>query len=921
MKLKGAIKIGLVSALAATMLIGNTIVFAAETKEAEASVNEAENYDWNFSVYGTSTNEDDNGYEGEISDGSVRVYSLNGKGKIVPKSTDGIAFYYTTLPADRNFTLTATGHVNNWFYSNGQEGFGLMAADRVGEGNSAVWNNSYAAAITGYSYMADSGNKINMKVGVNAIERFGITPDNLYYFDQQDADTIASYYNTTQCPIESYCATMDAGTYNIMGNSVDAAHPYEEGKSSVSDYTALKLDTTVKEITDFKLTIQKNNTGYFVSYEDESGKVNTKKFYVLGDNPLTCLDSDNIYAGFFAARNMDVTFDNIELTTSNPSDDAPAETPENTYIDLDAGFKNVDYANQPEEDLRFYSNWDGKLAVENAAGETIYDDAVKSGEYVVLPVALEKGANSFTYHFTPDEEFHYGYDENHPINLYNVLKSYDEITDSFEIEYSSYEELGDTIYVSPEGTANGEGTKEAPFDLVTASKFVQPGQTIILAEGRYEYEESVKLARDINGLEGKEITLMADPEAATRPVIDFLKTGTGLTLGGNYWILKGFDVTGTANGSKGLSVAGSNCVIDDMHTYYNGNTGLQVYRYVGYDSKESGMWPHDVLVKNCTSYDNADSGFEDADGFAAKLCVGDNVVFENCISHHNADDGWDLFAKSETGTIGAVTIKDCVAYMNGYIHIDGREEEIAPKLRGNFTQTEGFVADEEGSIVDAGNGNGFKLGGEGLKGGHRVIGSRAFMNKANGVTSNSCPDVKVYNTISFDNGSSNIALYTGDKIAGTDFSVDRLVTFRKNIVSEKEENLQCKGTQNNSVVLNKNNYIFSIEKNICENSEGTEFKEEYFKSLVFEPETDELSRNEDGSINMGDFLVFADDVDSQLGFEISKAYDENISVVSSETVSESDGNEADSVDAADNKEEKLGFWAAIVNWFKNLFKL
>ena len=56
-------------------------------------------------------------------------------------------------------------------------------------------------------------------------------------------------------------------------------------------------------------------------------------------------------------------------------------------------------------------------------------------------------------------------------------------------------------------------------------------------------------------------------------------------------------------------------------------------------------WPSYNLILNCTSYGNADAGYEDADGFAAKLTVGDGNVFDGCIAHHNADDGWDLIRK------------------------------------------------------------------------------------------------------------------------------------------------------------------------------------------------------------------------------------------------------------------------------------
>lgn len=57
---------------------------------------------------------------------------------------------------------------------------------------------------------------------------------------------------------------------------------------------------------------------------------------------------------------------------------------------------------------------------------------------------------------------------------------------------------------------------------------------------------------------------------------------------------------------------------------------------------------------------------------AAKLTIGEGNTFDGCIAYNNADDGWDLFAKVETGSIGAVTIQNCVAYGNGYLE-DGTD--------------------------------------------------------------------------------------------------------------------------------------------------------------------------------------------------------------------------------------------------------
>ena len=101
--------------------------------------------------------------------------------------------------------------------------------------------------------------------------------------------------------------------------------------------------------------------------------------------------------------------------------------------------------------------------------------------------------------------------------------------------------------------------------------------------------------------------------------------------------------------------------------------------------------------------------------------AGDGNVFDGCLAYNNADDGWDLFAKVETGSIGSVTIQNCVAYGNGYL--------------------------EDGT--NAGNGNGFKMGGDSMSGYHKLINSYAFNNKAKGIDSNSCPDIQVSSSISY----------------------------------------------------------------------------------------------------------------------------------------------------------------------------
>ncbi len=115
-----------------------------------------------------------------------------------------------------------------------------------------------------------------------------------------------------------------------------------------------------------------------------------------------------------------------------------------------------------------------------------------------------------------------------------------------------------------------------------------------------------------------------------------------MTLFSHYWGLRGFDITNSAAMQKGLQISGNHNLIEEIHAYRNGNTGIQIS---GSSNDPFEAWPAHNLVKNCTSFENADPGFEDADGFAAKLTIGEGNVFDGCIAYHNADDGWDLLLK------------------------------------------------------------------------------------------------------------------------------------------------------------------------------------------------------------------------------------------------------------------------------------
>lgn len=784
---------------------------------------------WNYSAFGSSVDTmseggKNNGFSGSYDTQDLKVWSMNSKGKLVPNSTDGVAFYYTTIdPETENFTLSADVTVDSWKFTNGQEGFGLMVADRVGENGSgnSFWNNSYMVSATKVEYfwdaeagqVSDAGDKYTMKLGVGSQEKIGVTPENLA------ADTVVDDFQTAMRTLETSAVAsgQGAGTYNMVGG-------YE---------AALKDITDVNPQTTFHMTIQRNNTGYFLSYTNAAtGETVTNKYY-HGDNgdELTRLDENNIYVGFYASRSAKVSFSNMSLTTVAPENDAPAEARPITYVTPNFSIESAKVANNANYEMVYYGNADGVLSITNSKGE-----AVVSGQHVDaktkfrVNTVLEQGSNTFAVEFTPDADYK-------PAK-YSLLSSYDTVKFDFNVTYNVKDRS--YIYVSPDGRSYGSGAKDDPVDIYTAVKSAAPGRTILLKGGTYALDKTVIVERGVNGTADAKIYMIADPEAATRPVLDFQGRCAGMILAGDYWYFQGFDVTRSANAQKGIQVSGSYNTVDNVVTYKNGNTGLQISRYKSTDNWED--WPSHNLILNCTSYLNADAGYEDADGFAAKLTVADGNVFDGCIAAYNADDGWDLFAKVETGAIGQVVIQNCVAFKNGY------------------------VLDENGQEVDAGNGNGFKMGGSSISGHHILRNSVSFGNKAKGIDSNSCPDIEAYSSTSYNNESFNVAFYTNDA-KNTAFIAKGILSFKDSSNAAGQtvaEQFKPKGTQETSAYENAMNYYWRGENST--NSEGIATTAEWFQNMDMNSAIHGgIRRNTDGTINMNGFLAVTSAVPAGVG--------------------------------------------------------
>ena len=780
---------------------------------------------WTFTWFGPSTSETANtvsapdGIGGKIvmtSCSSKEDGTIDKKGgKFVSSDpADGISFYYTTIdPARENFYLQADVTID---YVNptpdGQEGFALMIRDVIGKTGESASFESNLVSVTGTKLPYDGMNgstEVKDMVGVRSYT--GISD-----LSTVDSDALKVYRQGFD---PNGAAIQQGDTYRVSLEKTDYAY-------IVTQYAIHGDGSTGAVLGQHTLYIPAKDPGAeSVSSYDEL------------DDPMLVQD-DLGYVGFAAARGMNVTYSNITFTTS-AWDAAGWHPQEPEQVAADYQITSPATAAENSYTLVFKANADGSANVyQNGAlvesGVAVTANTEFSATY---PIA---GDTTFRVEFTPDPDY--------KISAFEVLNSYDTAVVEKTVTVRTIGD-GSTIYVTPAGQSAAGGASYADaVDLQTALDYATAGQTILLQPGRYDLSGALlKVARGRSGTASQPITLKGDGGYA---ILDFGRSGAGFELWGDYWHASFINVTNSADGSKGMQVSGSHNTIERMNFYNNGNTGLQIS---GSSAETIEKWPSYNTVRNCTSINNADSQMEDADGFAAKLTAGVGNVFDGCIAAYNADDGWDFFAKVATGSIGNTTIRNSVAYRNGWL-------KVVPGSTAKDWSFASVSCDENGTLtvdpaaetLDAGNGNGFKMGGSNMPGAHVLENSISYENKAKGIDSNSGLDIKVYNSTSFNNGSYNVALYTSDKAAATGYEAKGVLSFRtdgKDIPEQIE--LQ---SQSSTDVYGRTNYYWDTEAQSSHNtsSNQTAASRFWFWSL---DTSREPTRNADGSIDMHGLLL------------------------------------------------------------------
>lgn len=258
-------------------------------------------------------------------------------------------------------------------------------------------------------------------------------------------------------------------------------------------------------------------------------------------------------------------------------------------------------------------------------------------------------------------------------------------------------------YVAPKGNDANSGTIELPFlTIQKAQAACIPGDTVYVRGGNY-IMQSDQIAKtdnlyayvvylDKSGTDKARINYLAYP--GEKPVFDFSNiTPRGLRITAffvkaSYITIKGLDVKGVQ--VTLTSHTQSECFRNEGS--WNIYEGLTMH-----DGKANGFYltkGGNNLVLNCDAYNNWDNVSENkrggnTDGFGchpnSAAYIGN--VFKSCRAWFNSDDGFDCIS-----ALASITFENCQAFYNGY----------------------------SSSFVNLADGNGFKIGGFGIKSAERV---------------------------------------------------------------------------------------------------------------------------------------------------------------------------------------------------------
>ncbi|WP_329112486.1 right-handed parallel beta-helix repeat-containing protein [Streptomyces sp. NBC_01353] len=268
-------------------------------------------------------------------------------------------------------------------------------------------------------------------------------------------------------------------------------------------------------------------------------------------------------------------------------------------------------------------------------------------------------------------------------------------------------------------------------ELTAAIKNATPGTVIQIRGGTYY--PTATLQSTANGTSSSRIRLQPYGSETVKIDGSSLPSGSWIfKLTADYWTVSNL----TFQNSPDSAVVCTSCAgteWNSIRTIKGGDSGFTL----------TGDATNDNTVRNLDSYGHYDAANhgENADGLAIKFGSGSGNLITGARLYNNSDDGVDLWSWSTP-----VTIEHTWAYGNGK----------------NRWSDSAF----------AGDGNGYKLGGDGEVVAHVVNNSAAWDNAGNGFTENSNKGAIVINrTTAYANGKWGYYFATGAARLGKNLAV------------------------------------------------------------------------------------------------------------------------------------------------------
>ena len=333
---------------------------------------------------------------------------------------------------------------------------------------------------------------------------------------------------------------------------------------------------------------------------------------------------------------------------------------------------------------------------------------------------------------------------------------------------------GREIFVSPSGSGTA-GTLAAPCSAATAfaSGYAQPGDVIRLRGGTYNITSALTIM--CSGTSEFPITIESyENELA---VFDgsggALGSQTLIGLWGDFVRIRNIETRNMPY--HALRIYGNDNWIEKVYSHHNKLNGIMI-AWTSISPPYGDHASRNTLF-NCISEDNSDAnltgnGYADggnADGITISNGTDNKII--NCISRRNSDDGYDVWASTNT------QISFCTADSNG---------------------------------INAGNGNGFKLGGISPSANTSIQRCVSWSNKRKGFDDNGNVNLTVRNCTSYSNVSSGFSANATTTCANNISADDYIITYNGTPLSEKNNSWQISTTRSSFISETPGNDGFLI---------------------------------------------------------------------------------------------------------------